>query len=62
MAIWVEETKNISDGKMQTSFGMDSMDDAANLPPLSDRVWCGSDAFTVREKRLLMLNSDGEWV
>ena len=62
MAIWVVDTKNISDGRMQSSFEMDSMDDAANLPPLSDRVWCGSDAFALQEKRLLMLNSDGDWV
>ena len=61
MAIWLEETKGIPNGKQQASFGMDSMADAPNLPAMSDKVSAGSDAFSVTEKQLLMLGSDGLW-
>ena len=59
--IWTEDVKNLPDGKQQVSFGMDSLADIVNLPALDDRVWCGSSAFSVAEKKLLMLGSDGEW-
>jgi hypothetical protein len=59
--IWTEEVKNLPNGKQQVSFGMDSAADLPDLPPLSDRVAAGSDAFTVAEKLLFMLGSDGVW-
>lgn len=62
MAIWVEETRNIPGGKQQVSFGADSMADIPNLPALSDSVSEGSDCFTVKEKKLVMLGSDGVWI
>ena len=61
MAIWIEETKNIPGNKQQVSFGIDSLEDVPNLPPLSDEVCAGSDAFSVAEKKLVMLGSDGVW-
>ena len=61
MAIWVEDTKVLPRGKQKTSFGMDSMDDVPRLPPLSDKVWQGSKAFSVVGKKLVMLGSDGIW-
>ncbi len=62
MAVWVEGNTNLPSGKSQTSFGMDSMADIADLPPLSDKVQPGSDAFAVTEKQLVLLNSAGKWV
>ena len=62
MAYWVEDTKFLSNNKAQTSFGMDSLADIAILPKMSERVQPGSDAFAALEKRLVILNSEGEWV
>jgi hypothetical protein len=62
MAFWVEGSKGLPNGKTQVSYGMDSMADVASLPPMSDRTAPGSDAFAVTEKKLVMLNSNGEWV
>jgi len=61
MAIWIEDTKNLVGDKQQASFGMDSLADVPNLPPLSDRCYAGSDAFAVTEKKLVILSSDGVW-
>ncbi len=62
MAHWVEEIRHLPGTlKDQKSFGMDSSADVANLPPLSDKVSAGSDAFSVAEKQLFMLGSDGVW-
>ncbi len=38
------------------------MADVANLPKMSDRVQAGSDAFAAAEKKLVIMNSNGEWV
>jgi len=61
MAVWLEETKNLPGGLRQASFGMDSLADVADLPPLSDQVCAGSDAFSVAEQTLVLLGSDGQW-
>lgn len=61
MAIWIEGTTILPSGKKQASFGMDSLADVPNLPPLSDTVAAGSDAFAAQEKRLVILGSDGVW-
>lgn len=62
MAHWIEDTRGLPSGKNQTSFGMDSMADVADLPGLSDGVAAGSDAFAAAEKQLVVLNSEGQWV
>jgi len=61
MAFWTEDARPMPGGKTQVSFGADSMADIASLPPLSDAVCEGSDCFTVAEKNLVMLGSDGVW-
>ena len=61
MAFWTVGTVPLPGGEMQSSFEMDSLADVADLPPLSKNVAAGSDAFSVLEKRLVMLGSDGVW-
>ena len=62
MAFWLEDSKPLPNGRIQASFGMDSLADVPDLPPLSDRCAEGSDAFSALEKRLVILNADGDWV
>ena len=61
MAIWTEDIKEMPSGKQQVSFGMDSLADVPNLPPLSPKVCVGSDAFAIAEKAVVFLGSDGVW-
>ncbi len=60
MAVWRDSVR-FNEGKPIVSYLMDSNADLANLPPLGKNVSAGSDAFSVAEKQLFMLGSDGVW-
>jgi hypothetical protein len=60
MSIWLEDSKRLPNGQYQSSFGMDNAADVANLPPMSDKVAPGSDAFGA-DKTLAILDSTGVW-
>lgn len=62
MAVWLEDTKTLPGGATQASWGMDELADIPKLPKMGDKCAPGSDAFAALEKRLVILNSKGEWV
>jgi hypothetical protein len=60
-SVWLESTRDVPGGR-QASYGMDSMANVSDLPPMSTSVMPGSDAFAALEKRLVILQSTGNWV
>jgi hypothetical protein len=59
--VWLESTQDVPGGR-QASYGMDSMANVSDLPPMSKEVMPGSSAFAALEKRLVILDSNGNWV